>query len=84
MQNLASDKLVARSVAGQWTREKLEYLRKYAAAFTGAMTPKKLQGKWSELVYIDLLAGPGRCLHEQDEFDGSPLGNLCTSVPVLV
>lgn len=77
MPSIASDKLIARS-GGPWTREKLGYLRKYAAAFTGAMTPKKLQGKWRQLVYIDLLAGPGRYLHEGSEFDGSPLIALRT------
>jgi three-Cys-motif partner protein len=66
---LAADGLPARS-AGPWTNEKLGYLKKYAAAFTGAMSKK-----WGRLVYIDLLAGPGRDVIEdtREEFDGSPL-----------
>ena len=65
----ASDRLPAR-VCGPWTREKLAYLQKYAAAFTRAM-----RGKWRELIYIDLLAGPGLGIDRgsRDEFDGSPL-----------
>jgi hypothetical protein len=47
-------------VSGPWTREKLTYVEKYAAAFMKAMAPKRRAGKWSELVYLDLLAGPGR------------------------
>jgi three-Cys-motif partner protein len=66
---VASDGLRARP--GQiWTVEKLTYLEKYANAFTTAM-----RGKWERLVYIDLLAGPGRDidLETRKEFDGSPL-----------
>ena len=60
-------------VSGPWTREKLSYLRKYASAFMTAMAPKKQQGKWDQLVYIDLLAGPGRGIvaDNGEEFDGS-------------
>src|SRR6266851_1528129 len=55
----ASDGLPAR--AGRvWTREKLTYLQKYASAFMTAMAPKRSAGKWDRLVYVDLLAGPGR------------------------
>lgn len=40
-----------------------------------AMAPKRSAGKWDRLVYMDLLAGPGRGIHRDttDEFDGSPL-----------
>ncbi len=68
----ASDGLLARK-GGAWTREKLEYLRKYAQAFTTAMTPKKRAGRWSDLVYVDLLCGPGINIDDRGEFSGSPL-----------
>ena len=43
-----------------------------------AMAPKRKSGKWAELVYIDLLAGPGRGIDRDTgvEFDGSPLRAL--------
>jgi three-Cys-motif partner protein len=65
----AADGLPARS-GRIWTREKLTYLEKYASAFTTAMA-----GKWRRLVYMDLLAGPGRDIVPDtgEEFDGSPL-----------
>lgn len=70
----ARDGLPAR-VSGPWTREKLTYLEKYATAFMKAMAPKRREGKWDQLVYLDLLAGPGRGINADtgDEFDGSPL-----------
>jgi len=73
----AQDGLPAR-VSGPWTREKLTYVEKYASAFMKAMAPKQKAGKWSELVYLDLLAGPGRGIDRDSgaEFDGSPLKAL--------
>jgi three-Cys-motif partner protein len=73
----ASDGLRAR-VVGPWTQEKLAYVERYARAFMAAMGPKRQQGKWKSLVYIDLLAGPGRCIDRatNDEFHGSPLRAL--------
>jgi len=43
-----------------------------------AMAPKRNAQKWSELAYVDLLAGPGRGIaHDSgQEFDGSPLRAL--------
>lgn len=69
MDPVASDGLRARP-GRIWTVEKLTYLQNYASAFTTAM-----RGKWERLVYIDLLAGPGRDidLEGNKEFDGSPL-----------
>lgn len=66
-----------------WTRDKLAHLRKYATAFMTAMAPKKRQGKWDQLVYIDLLAGPGRGIDADSggEFDGSPLIALGVQPP---
>lgn len=42
------------------------------------MAPKRRQGKWDQLVYIDLLAGPGKGVEKDSraEFDGSPLRAL--------
>lgn len=73
----AKDGLRAR-VSGSWTQEKLAYVERYAAAFTKAM-----RGKWSELVYLDLLAGPGRGIDRRTrvEFDGSPLRALRIKPP---
>jgi len=73
----ASDGLRAR-VVGPWTREKLTYVERYAKAFMTAMAPKRDQGKWGALVYLDLLSGPGRCLDRDTkaELDGSPLRAL--------
>lgn len=73
----AQDGLRAR-VGGPWTREKLDYIERYATAFMRAMNPKRRAGIWSELVYVDLLAGPGRGIDRDGsgEFDGSPLRAL--------
>ncbi len=53
---VASDGLLARP-GGSWTREKLDYVERYAHAFMAAMAVKRAEGKWRELVYIDLLQG---------------------------
>jgi three-Cys-motif partner protein len=72
--DLAADGLPARR-AGAWTWEKLHHLRKYATAFMTAMAPKRDQGKWERLVYIDPLCGPGKDIDVRSgqEFPGSPL-----------
>jgi three-Cys-motif partner protein len=46
-----------------------------------AMHPKRREGKWEQLVYIDLLAGPGKGIDRKSrvEFDGSPLRALRVS-----
>lgn len=77
MIRLARDGLRAR-VVGPWTLEKLTYVERYAQAFMTAMAPKRQQGRWKALVYIDLLSGPGRCIDRDTklEFDGSPLRAL--------
>jgi three-Cys-motif partner protein len=41
---------------GPWAEEKHRLLAHYATLFARAM-----KGKWDDLVYIDLFAGPGRC-----------------------
>lgn len=62
-------------MAGPWTAEKLGYLRKYINAFVIAMAPKRSEGKWEQLVYIDPLCGPGIDIDKRsnEEFPGSPL-----------
>jgi three-Cys-motif partner protein len=78
----ASDGLPAR-VSGPWTQDKLAYVERYATAFMTAMTPKRTTAKWERLVYLDLLAGPGRGIDRDTgvEFDGSPLRALKVSPP---
>jgi len=73
----ARDGLRAR-VSGPWTDKKLTYVERYSKAFMAAMGPKRSQGKWEELVYMDLLCGPGLCIdrNTEVEFDGSPLRAL--------
>jgi len=73
----AQDGLPAR-MSGPWSQEKLAYVERYASAFMTAMGPKRRPGQWSDLVYLDFLAGPGRGLDRRTraEFDGSPLRAL--------
>ncbi len=58
--------------SGPWIERKFFYLTRYADIFTRGMGKK-----WGQdgLTYIDLFAGPGRCLIESNgqERDGSPL-----------
>ena len=65
------DGLTIRS-SGPWIERKYFYLTRYADIFTRAMGKKWSRGG---LTYIDLFAGPGRCLIESkgQERDGSPL-----------
>ena len=74
MKRIAEDGFPART-GGIWTREKLKYLEKYVSAFMKATGPKRSQGKWEKLVYIDLLAGPGLGIDgkSNEEFNGSPM-----------
>ncbi len=77
MTRRAQDGLPAR-VSGPWTQEKLTYVQRYATAFMTAMGPKRKPSQWSELVYLDFLAGPGLGIDRKTgtEFDGSPLRAL--------
>ncbi|MEK6727057.1 MAG: three-Cys-motif partner protein TcmP [Candidatus Omnitrophota bacterium] len=64
------DGLVARP-SGIWIRQKYYYLKRYLDIFS-----KGMKNKWGgNLTYIDVFAGPGRCLIEStnQEEDGSPL-----------
>jgi three-Cys-motif partner protein len=74
---LADDRFLARE-AGAWTKDKLYYVERYAKTFTTAMAAKRQSAKWSELVYLDLLCGPGRCVirSPREIVDGSPLRAL--------
>jgi three-Cys-motif partner protein len=65
-----SDGLLVRD-SGVWTKEKLYYFEHYLHIFSVGM-----HKKWPDkLYYVDLFAGPGRCLirETQEEIDGSPL-----------
>lgn len=70
------DGLPAR-LSGAWAREKLKYLDKYMHLFSVGM-----KNRWNR-VYLDLLAGPGRCVEKDtnEEFDGSPLRALACHEP---
>ena len=66
----ARDGFLARSVKPH-SIEKLYYIRRYLEIFT-----KSMRTKFSHRVYVDLFAGPGRCVINDgsgEEFDGSPL-----------
>jgi three-Cys-motif partner protein len=65
---IASDGLPARLVKS-WSHEKLFYVERYLQIFCTGM-----KNKW-DLVYADLLAGPGLCidLETRKESEGSPL-----------
>lgn len=73
---LAGDGHLAR-VSGDWAIDKLYYVERYMRIFTQAMARH-----W-RLVYLDLLAGPGRCVTEDGalEFDGSPILAAKTTPP---
>lgn len=67
---IATDGQVARE-SGEWAEEKLYYLQRYFFAFNQA-TKKAFDRR----VYVDLLAGPGRCYlkdRPEKEFAGSPI-----------
>jgi three-Cys-motif partner protein len=72
-----TDGLLSR-VSGEWAKEKLHYLGGYMGIVNKAM-----QRHWPHRAYIDLMAGPGRCILENgdDEFDGSPLRALKCEPP---
>lgn len=63
---------------GPWAKEKLFYIDRYCYIFNQAM-----KRKWPTRVYVDLFAGPGRCVLRGtgEEIDGSPLVALKCTVP---
>lgn len=70
MQNIlsATDGLFVRK-SGEWAKRKHHYLKNYCGITTVSMRNK------FRLVYLDVMAGPGRCKIEEtnEEFPGSPL-----------
>lgn len=64
----ANDGLLVR-LSGEWAKRKLHFLRNYCG-----ITTKSMRNKF-KLVYLDVMAGPGRCKIEKtnEEFPGSPL-----------
>ena len=65
-------------VAGSWATDKLYYIERFCDIFNSGM-----KDMWSTRAYIDLFAGPGRCVVEdtREDFDGSPLVALKCKVP---
>jgi three-Cys-motif partner protein len=65
--------------SGDWVEEKLDYLRRYIDIFQTAMQHKK----WRAHHYIDLFAGPGKCIvpAKGSVLLGSPLLALTASPP---
>jgi three-Cys-motif partner protein len=65
--------------SGQWVAEKLDYLERYIAIFENSMFSKP----WRARHYIDLFAGPGKCVvpERATTYPGSPLLALTTAHP---
>jgi three-Cys-motif partner protein len=63
-------------VSGDWAKEKLYYLEKYIAIVSNGM-----KNKWPGRTFIDLMAGPGRCITNRGEFPGSPILALRAEPP---
>ena len=68
-QLIASDGLVARP-SGNWVKRKHHYLDRYCG-----ITATGMKNKWPRRVYLDVMAGPGKCEIENtgEELPGSPL-----------
>lgn len=58
---------------GQWAEQKIYLLSQYFGIFAQGM-----KNKWSEINYIEICSGPGRCVNRQNgfEFDGTALSIL--------
>lgn len=65
--------------SGEWVAEKLDYLERYTAIFENSMHGKP----WRARHYIDLFAGPGKCVVPKTKqvYLGSPLLALTTPHP---
>lgn len=72
------DGLPARG-SGEWVKEKLFYIQRYIDIFETAMRQKS----WRRRIYIDLFAGPGKCIIRgtNEYLLGSPLLALRTQYP---
>jgi three-Cys-motif partner protein len=66
-------------ISGPWVREKLFFVKQYIDTFEIAMRQKP----WRKRIYIDLFAGPGKCLIKgtQEYLLGSPLLAVTTQYP---
>ena len=64
--------------SGPWVAEKLDYLKRYIDVFETSM-----RRKWPRRYYIDLFAGPGKCICRGTKviYLGSPLLALTTKHP---
>lgn len=64
--------------SGPWVAEKLDYVKRYINVFETSM-----RRKWSRRHYIDLFAGPGKCVCRRTGmvYLGSPLLALTTKYP---
>ena len=64
--------------SGAWAMQKLDYLMRYIDVFETSM-----RQKWQRRAYIDLFAGPGKCVDRKtgEVFLGSPLVALTTRYP---
>jgi len=76
----ASDGLPARRV-GPWSKGKLDYIGRYLGLFSTAM-----RQKFPIRHYVDLFAGPGRCVVDDGsgQCDGSPILALGVKFPFTV
>ena len=61
---------------GKHSKEKLNCLNRYFNTFNIGM-----RNLWAKRIYVDLLSGPGKCLIEGKEVDGSPLIAFKCKVP---
>ena len=68
----ATDGMPIRCV-GQWAEQKIYLLNQYFGIFAQGM-----KNKWTEINYIEIFSGPGRCIDRQcgAEFDGTALSIL--------
>ncbi len=76
---LPEDDGLALRESGDWAQDKLFYVKHYIDTFE-----KSMRGKpWRARIYIDLFAGPGKCIDRDthDYFLGSPLLALTTEFP---
>ena len=57
-------------VQGPWSKDKLHFVSYFSTLFNGGM-----KNHWRTRAYVDLFAGPGRCIDRETgvEYDGSPL-----------
>lgn len=55
--------------SGYWSEDKIKHLKYYAEMFSTGM-----KNKWSELYYIDLFSGPGKCIIRED---GREINGTC-------